>query len=129
MPSRPKSYPDKEILKAFEASGLIEYMEYLQSGKRIMLTNFKAGVAKGLGLTLGMSVVLGLAAWVLTMMVNLPLIGQYASDAKQYMLEYQEHTNYTDEFMEMNQLLRQIDENTKRGAATATAAAADESAE
>jgi hypothetical protein len=117
------------MLKAFEASGLIEYMEYLQSGKRIMLTNFKAGVAKGLGVTLGMSVVLGLAAWVLTMMVNLPLIGQYASDAKQYMLEYQEHTNYTDEFMEMNQLLRQIDENTKRGAATAAAVTDDAAAD
>ena len=30
-------------------------------------------VAKGLGLTLGMSVVLGAAAWVLTMLVDLPV--------------------------------------------------------
>ena len=112
MPKPPKTAPDKEMLKTFEAAGLVEYLEYLQSGKRIMLTNFKAGVAKGLGLTLGMSVVLGLFAWVLTILVDLPLIGEYAQKAETYMNEYRESTNYTDEFEEMNGLLREITENT-----------------
>lgn len=106
-----KTSPDKEILKTFEAAGLVEYMEYLQSGKRIMLTNFKAGIAKGLGLTLGMTVVLGLAAWVLTLMVNLPIIGEYARKAEDYMMEYRESTNYSDEFQEMTDLLQQINDN------------------
>ncbi len=100
------------MLKSFEAAGLIEYLEYLQSGKRIMMTNFKAGVAKGLGLTLGMSVVLAIMAWVLTLLVDLPVIGEYASQVEDYMNEYRESTNYTDEFYEMNELLRNIDENT-----------------
>ncbi|MEH6592163.1 MAG: DUF5665 domain-containing protein [Halioglobus sp.] len=114
MPSPPKSSPDKELLKSFQAAGLVEYIEYLQSGKRIMLTNFKAGVAKGLGLTLGMSVVLGLFAWVLTILVDLPLIGEYALKAETYMSEYKESTNYSDEFAEMNAQLREINDNTRK---------------
>ena len=51
MPSAPKNSPDKEIIKTFEAAGVVDYMEYLKSGKRVFWVNFKAGVAKGLGLT------------------------------------------------------------------------------
>lgn len=113
-----RSPPDAEILKTFEAAGLVEYLEYLQSGKRIMLTNFKAGIAKGLGLTLGMSVVLGIVAWIMTLLVDLPVIGEYANDVVKYMNEYRESTNYTDEFNEMNELLRHIDENTRDAASS-----------
>jgi hypothetical protein len=108
-----KESPEKEILKTFEAAGLVEYLEYLQSGKRVWMTNFRAGVAKGLGLTLGMTVVLGLFAWILTLMVNLPLIGEYAKQAETAIEEYKENTNYTDDFSEMTGLLREISENTR----------------
>jgi hypothetical protein len=113
MKSMPKTSPDKELVKVFEAAGVVDYLEYLQSGKRIMWVNFKAGVAKGLGMTVGLAVVLGVLVWVLTMMVNLPVVGEYFSDAKQYITEYADDTNYTDEFAEMNQLLREINENLK----------------
>lgn len=108
-----KSSPEKEMLKTFEAAGLVEYLEYLQSGKRIMTTNFKAGVAKGLGLTLGMSVVLALIAWILALLVDLPVIGEYASQVEDYMTEFRESTNYNDDFERMNELLQHIDENTR----------------
>jgi hypothetical protein len=113
MKSRPKSSPDKELVKTFEAAGVVEYMEYLQSGKRIMWVNFKAGIAKGFGITVGMTVVVGIFVWVLTMLVDLPLIGEYFQEAKIYVDEYKENTNYTDEFSEMNQLLREINETIK----------------
>ena len=90
-------------------------MEYLQSPRRIILTNLNAGIAKGLGLTIGMSVILGLAAWVLTLMVRLPVVGEWAQAAEDYMVAYQESTNYSDEFREMNALLKQINANTKGG--------------
>lgn len=109
----PKTSPDKELVKVFEAAGVVEYLEYLQSGKRIMWVNFKAGVAKGLGLTFGMTVIVGIFIWVLTMLVDLPLIGEYFEDAKQFVNEVAESTNYEDEFTEMNQLLREINENMK----------------
>ncbi len=107
----PKTSPDKEIVKLFEAAGVVEYLEYLQSGKRIMWVNFRAGVAKGLGLTVGLAVVLGVAVWVLTMLVDLPLVGEYFGDAEQYLTDYANSTNYEDEFSEMNQQLGEINEN------------------
>jgi hypothetical protein len=113
MNSAPKTSPDKELVKVFEAAGVVDYLEYLQSGKRIMWVNFKAGVAKGLGMTVGLAVVLGVLVWVLTKMVNLPLIGEYFSEAEQYLTEYADSTNYEDEFAEMNRLLAEINENSK----------------
>jgi hypothetical protein len=113
MKSMPETSPDKELVKVFEAAGVVDYLEYLQSGKRIMWVNFKAGIAKGLGMTVGLAVVLGVLVWVLTKMVDLPVVGEYFSDAQQYITEYADNTNYTDEFSEMNQLLREINENTK----------------
>ena len=107
----PKYSPDKEIVKLFEAAGVVEYLEYLQSGKRIMWVNFRAGVAKGLGLTVGLAVVLGITVWVLTMLVDLPLVGEYFADAEQYLTDYANSTNYEDEFSEMNQQLGEINEN------------------
>ena len=113
MKSTPKTSPDKELVKVFEAAGVVDYLEYLQSGKRIMWVNFKAGVAKGFGITIGMTVVVAIFIWILTMLVDLPLIGEYFQEAKIYVDEYKESTNYTDEFAEMNQLLREINENIK----------------
>ena len=102
MKSTPKTSPDKELVKVFEAAGVVDYLEYLQSGKRIMWVNFKAGIAKGFGITIGMTVVVGILIWILTMLVDLPLIGEYFQEAKLYIDEYKESTNYTDEFAEMN---------------------------
>jgi len=113
MKSMPKSSPDKELIKVFEAAGVVEYLEYLQSGKRIMWINFKAGIARGFGITVGMTVVVGVFIWVLTMLVDLPVLGEYFEEAKQSVSEYAESTNYKDEFAEMNQLLREINENIK----------------
>ena len=114
MKSAPESSPDKEIVKSFEAGGVVDYLEYLQSGKRIMWVNFKAGVARGFGMTVGATLVLGVAIWILTMLVDLPVVGEYFSDAKQYITEYAERTNYEDEFAEQIRLLQEIDESNKQ---------------
>ncbi len=114
MKSMPKSSPDKELIKAFEAAGVVDYLEYLQSDKRIMWVNFQAGVAKGLGLTIGLAVVLGIVVWVLTMLVDLPVIGEYFEEAQQYITNYADSTNYEGEFAEMNEQLHEINENIKK---------------
>ncbi len=49
MKSMPKSSPEKELVRVFEAAGVVEYLEFLQSGKRTMWVNFKAGIARGFG--------------------------------------------------------------------------------
>jgi hypothetical protein len=109
-----KTSPDQECVKVFEAAGVVDYLEYLKSGKRIMWVNCKAGAARGLGITLGMTVILGIFIWVLTMLVDLPVVGDYFRQAKQYVTEYADNTNYKDEFQQMNQALREINENTKK---------------
>ena len=111
MQSEPKSSPDKEIIKTFEAGGVVDYLEYLQSGKRVFWVNFKAGIAKGLGVTVGMTVVLGLVVWILTMLINLPIVGEYFAQAKDHVTEYADSTNYQDEFAEQIRLLNEIREN------------------
>lgn len=113
MKPTPNSSPDAELVKVFEAAGVVDFLEYLQSGKRIMWINFKAGIAKGLGVTLGMTVVLGILIWILTMLVDIPLVGEYFVVAKEYVTEYAENTNYAEDFAEMNQLLSEINENIK----------------
>ena len=116
MKSAPKSSPDKELVKVFEAAGLVEFLEYLQSGKRLMWVNFKAGVAKGFGVTVGATVVLGIAVWILTMLVDLPVVGEYFEQASDYITEYAESTNYEDEFAEQIRLLKEIEESSQRSA-------------
>lgn len=113
MTSAPKTSPDKELVKIFEAAGVVDYLQYLQSSRSILWTNFKAGIAKGFGITIGMTVVLGIFIWILTKLVNLPVIGEYFEEAEKYVQEYAEKTNYTDEFEEMNALLQEIRDNTK----------------
>lgn len=113
MSSAPKSSPDKELIKAFEAGGVVDYLQYLQSGKKIMLTNFLAGISKGFGITIGMTVVLAIFIWILTKLVSLPFVGEYFQKVEGQIQEYAEKTNYTDEFQEMNRLLEEIRENTK----------------
>ena len=78
-----------------------------------MWINFKAGVAKGLGMTLGMTVVLGLLIWALTQLVALPIVGEYFEDAEKYVQEYVEKTDYKSEFEEMNHVLNEINKNLK----------------
>jgi uncharacterized membrane protein YagU involved in acid resistance len=111
---KPKTSPDKEVIKAFEAAGVVDYMQYLQSGKRLMWINFKAGVARGFGITVGATLVLGIAIWILAKLVDLPIIGEYFEQAMLFINEYVESTNYSAEFIEMTGLLREIKENTER---------------
>ena len=83
MKSIPKTSPDKELFKIFEAGGVVEYLEYLQSGKRLLWVNFKAGVATGFGVTVGMTVVVARVIWILTRLVDTPLIVEYLSGSQQ----------------------------------------------
>ncbi|MCP4046390.1 MAG: hypothetical protein GY732_10420 [Gammaproteobacteria bacterium] len=113
MKSKPKTSQDKKIIKTFEAGGVVDYLEYLQSGKRVFWVNFKAGIAKGLGVTVGMTMVLGILVWILTMLINLPVVGEYFAEVKEHVTEYADSTNYQDEFAEQIRLLEEIDKNIK----------------
>jgi len=113
MKSLPKSSPEKELVKVFEAAGVVDFLDYLQSGKKIMWINFKAGVARGLGISVGMTVILGILVWVLSLLMDLPLVGAYFKQAQSYVVEYAENTNYKADFAELNRQLQEINENTR----------------
>ena len=115
MKSMPKSSPEKELVKVLNAADVVDFLEYLKSGRRVFWVNFRAGVAKGLGVTVGMTLILGIIVWVLTMLVDLPLVGEYFQDAQSYITEYAENTNYKADFEVMNQQLQEINENTREG--------------
>ncbi len=114
MSSPKENSPDKELLKAFKAAGVVEYLQYLQSGRRIMWTNFLAGITRGFGITIGMTVVLGIFIWILTQLVSLPFVGEFFQNIEGHIQEYAEKTNYTDEFEEMHRLLQEISDKQKQ---------------
>lgn len=52
--------------------------------KRRFMTNFLAGLSRGLGLTVGTFVVLGLLGWLLSLFVNVPMVGDYIKSLQDY---------------------------------------------
>lgn len=81
-----------EILNKIKGSGLTEFISYLHSPWRIMWSNFLAGVAKGLGIIVGMTLVFGALIWMLTYMVDFPLIGEYAQEVINELRKFNEQT-------------------------------------
>lgn len=77
----------KENLKVFidllRATGFSDFVRYLQSKRRILWVNFLAGMARGFGVVVGMTIVVAIIASILNKLVDFPLIGQYFLDLKQ----------------------------------------------
>ncbi len=67
----------ERLLRVFDMIGFNEFVRYLSSPRRILFWNFAAGMAKGLGIIIGMTVVVAIIMWGLTKMVDFPLIGEY----------------------------------------------------
>ena len=72
----------KHVHKLFEELGFVEFARYLKSPKRIFFSNFLAGIAKGFGIVVGMTIVVAVLAWALSHLVDFPLIGEYFEDLK-----------------------------------------------
>ncbi len=67
----------ERLLRIFDLVGFSDFMEYLASPRKIIFWNFMAGVARGLGVVIGMTVIVAVLVWFLTKMVDFPLIGEY----------------------------------------------------
>ncbi|WP_435922430.1 DUF5665 domain-containing protein [Paenibacillus sp. DYY-L-2] len=72
------------IADMLEKSDFKDILENYTDPKRRLLTNFTAGLARGLGLTVGTFVVLGLLGWILSLFVDLPMIGDYIKNLQNY---------------------------------------------
>ncbi len=105
MTNQPNSIPDEEYLnrleqvteqltRTMEKTRIAEYVQYLERPGRLLWTNFLIGVARGLGSTIGLAIVLGLLVFFLQnlLMLNLPLISDFIAD---FILMVQDNFNVT----------------------------------
>jgi len=68
------------IVTMFDQVGFSEFVMYLKSPRRIIWWNFVAGMFRGLGIVVGMTIVVAGLVWLMTKMVDFPLIGEYFED-------------------------------------------------
>ena len=92
-------------------------MEYIRSPWKMLWPNFVAGVARGFGALVGVTLVLAGIGWIFAITIDLPLIGKrlepYITRVQNEMNRYIEQTNYQDEFRAMEATLKEIEQNTK----------------
>ena len=76
------------IRRAVFGSEFEDFVRYLRSPWSIMWSNFLGGVFRGLGIIIGMTLVVAFLIWLLTNLVDFPLLGSYfaewASSLQQY---------------------------------------------
>jgi hypothetical protein len=69
----------QKFAQMLERMNMGDYLAMMQDRKRIILNNFIAGVARGFGFSIGMTLLVGLLLFLLGRMVDLPLIGKYVA--------------------------------------------------
>jgi hypothetical protein len=80
---------DVAALSAFaERLRIREYVDLLQRPRRLLWLYFLSGLARGAGVAVGTFVVLGLLTYLLSTVVNVPMIGKYLAGIVQ---EIQRH--------------------------------------
>ena len=67
---------------ALEKMKIAEYVEYLGNTRRLLTINFMAGIARGLGMAVGFTILGAVVILVLRYLVvlNLPLIGDFIAN-------------------------------------------------
>ena len=106
------------LIDAIGAVWLEEFIDYIRSPWKMLWPNFIAWVARGFGALVGATIVIGLIGWSLTVIIDLPLIGQrlepYVTHIQTEFKKYTEATNYKNNFDNMEKVLIEIRENTKK---------------
>lgn len=83
-------YQTAELLDKLEKFKLAEYMHYLNNPVRYFWINFWGGVARGLGIAVGMTVLGAILVYFLQqlVMLNLPIIGDFIADIVKIVQEH-----------------------------------------
>lgn len=79
----------EELAQAMEKLKIAEYVEYLNDTRRLLFTNFLAGIARGLGMAVGFTILGALVIYLLqqVVMLNLPVIGDFIAKIVQLVNE------------------------------------------
>lgn len=67
---------------------LADVIQNYTAPRRLLLTNFLAGLARGLGLTIGTAIVLAILGWVFSKFLSVPIIGDYIRQIMEYVNAY-----------------------------------------
>lgn len=72
----------EELTRTMEKTRIAEYVQYLEHPGKLLWTNFLIGVARGLGSTIGLAIVLSVLVFFIQklIMLNLPGISDFIAD-------------------------------------------------
>lgn len=73
-----------KIADSLEKSEFKDILENYTDPKKRIITNLMAGISRGLGLSLGTFVILGLLGYILSLFLDVPVIGEYLGEIKKY---------------------------------------------
>jgi hypothetical protein len=73
-----------QIADSLERSEFKDILENYSNPKKRIVTNLMAGISRGLGLSLGTFVILGLLGYIASLFINVPVIGEYLAEIKKY---------------------------------------------
>ena len=70
----------EELATSMERSRIEEYTDIIKYPKKLLVVNLLVGIAKGIGMALGFSIIAALLIGILQKMIDLPLIGEYIAN-------------------------------------------------
>ncbi|HZX46353.1 MAG TPA: DUF5665 domain-containing protein [Clostridia bacterium] len=72
----------QQLSISLEKAKIMEYVNLMEDPKRLLVLNFVAGLARGLGIAVGFSILGAVAILILRRLVvlNLPLIGDFIAE-------------------------------------------------
>lgn len=73
-----------KIAESLEKSEFKDILENYTNPKKRILTNLMAGISRGLGLSLGTFIILGLLGYIISLFLDVPVIGDYLAEIKKY---------------------------------------------
>ncbi|MFF2912745.1 DUF5665 domain-containing protein [Paenibacillus sp. NPDC057934] len=73
-----------QIANSLEKAEFKDILENYSNPKKRIVTNLMAGISRGLGLSLGTFVILGLLGYLASLFINVPVIGEYLGEIKKY---------------------------------------------
>lgn len=78
----PETNKIRELARTLEKMKFGDYIEYLNNTKRMLVTNFISGLARGFGMAIGFSVLGAIALYFLTKLANqnIPIIGNFITE-------------------------------------------------
>jgi len=94
MPPKNTPKPEENISSLIaERTGFPELIDYMKSPWKVLWVNFLAGIARGVGIVIGMTIVIACILWLLGKFVDFPLIGSYFQDLKETLEKFSQIKN------------------------------------